>query len=48
MKGKANAEIADELFIGQRTVETHVAHILTKLDVKSRSAAVAIAILERL
>jgi non-specific serine/threonine protein kinase len=47
-EGKANAEIAEELFIGQRTVETHVGNILTKLDVKSRSAAVAVAILERL
>jgi DNA-binding CsgD family transcriptional regulator/tetratricopeptide (TPR) repeat protein len=46
-EGKANSEIAEALFIGQRTVETHVGNILTKLDVKSRSAAVAIAILER-
>jgi len=48
IEGKANSEIADQLFIGQRTVETHVGNILTKLDVKSRSAAVAIAVLERI
>jgi non-specific serine/threonine protein kinase len=46
-QGKSNSEIANELFIGQRTVDSHVSNILTKLDVKSRSAAVAIAILER-
>lgn len=45
--GKSNAAIADELSIGSRTVETHVARILEKLGVRSRSAAVAIAVQER-
>lgn len=45
--GKSNAAIAAELSIGSRTVESHVAKILEKLGVKSRSAAVAIAVQER-
>jgi non-specific serine/threonine protein kinase len=46
-EGKSNAAIADALSISSRTVETHVAKILEKLGVKSRSAAVAIAVQER-
>jgi non-specific serine/threonine protein kinase len=42
--GLTNREIADALFISLRTVATHVVHILTKLDVRSRTAAVAYAI----
>lgn len=38
---KANAEIAADLGISQRTVEKHVEHILRKLSVKSRATAVA-------
>ena len=37
-------EIADQLFIGPRTVATHVTSILNKLGVNSRTAAVAHAI----
>ncbi len=40
-QGHSNQEIADALFIGVRTVKTHVTNIFTKLDVASRSAAVA-------
>ncbi len=36
-KGKANREIADELVIGERTVEGHVSNILGKLDFSSRT-----------
>jgi DNA-binding CsgD family transcriptional regulator len=39
-QGKTNQEIAANLFVGKSTVDTHVAHILAKLGVKSRMAAV--------
>ncbi len=38
--GLTNNEIADELFVSQRTVGNHVSAILMKLDVPSREAAV--------
>jgi DNA-binding CsgD family transcriptional regulator len=37
--GRSNREIARELFLSPRTVETHVSAVLTKLDRGSRSAA---------
>jgi DNA-binding CsgD family transcriptional regulator len=42
-EGCSNAVIARALGIGQRTAETHVAHILGKFGVASRTAAVAYA-----
>lgn len=42
-KGKANQEIADELFIALKTVKTHVSNILSKLDVQDRTQAVVYA-----
>jgi DNA-binding CsgD family transcriptional regulator len=39
--GLNNQAIAERLFISEHTVHRHVANILTKLDVASRSAAVA-------
>jgi non-specific serine/threonine protein kinase len=43
-EGKTNQEIADQLFISPRTAGTHVANILTKLELHSRSAAAAYAL----
>ncbi len=42
--GKPDREIAEELTLSVRTVEHHVAHILVKLDVRTRTAAVSAAI----
>ncbi|MGD9712800.1 MAG: tetratricopeptide repeat protein [Thermomicrobiales bacterium] len=42
--GKTDRQIADDLFISTGTASRHVANILHKLDVKSRSAAAAWAI----
>jgi DNA-binding CsgD family transcriptional regulator len=42
-QGFTNTEIADELFVSQRTVESHVSAVLMKLDVPNREAAVATA-----
>ncbi len=36
-EGKTNQEIADELYIGIKTVKTHVSHILSKLEVDDRT-----------
>ena len=45
-QGKSNREIADALVISERTAETHVTHVLTKLAVRSR-AQVAVWAVER-
>jgi DNA-binding NarL/FixJ family response regulator len=42
--GETDPAIAAALFISVRTVEHHVAHILAKLGVRTRTAAVAAAI----
>lgn len=38
-EGKRNREIAQELWIEESTVETHLHHIFRKLDVSNRTAA---------
>jgi DNA-binding NarL/FixJ family response regulator len=42
--GKGNKQIAEELFISVKTVETHKSHILEKLDLKNTAALVRYAI----
>ena len=43
-KGLSNQEIADTLFIGVKTVKTHVSNILSKLNVQDRTQAAVYAI----
>ena len=38
--GKSNLEIAEELFIAESTVKTHVSNLLVKLDAKRRTQAI--------
>jgi DNA-binding NarL/FixJ family response regulator len=42
-EGMLGREIAGQLVISEKTVSTHIDHILTKLDVRSRVQAVALA-----
>ncbi len=42
-KGASNAEIAEQLFLGETTVKTHVSRILSKLDLRDRTHAVVFA-----
>ena len=42
-KGRANAEIAAELFLSEPTVKTHVTRILAKLQLRDRVHAVVLA-----
>ena len=46
--GKTDREIAAALFIGSRTVQTHVAHIFAKFGVNARAEAAALAVREGL
>jgi DNA-binding NarL/FixJ family response regulator len=44
--GMSNADVAQQLFISQETVKSHVRHILAKLEADTRTQAVAIALRE--
>lgn len=44
VKGKSNREIGEALFVSEKTVKTHVSHILNKLEVSDRTQAVIYAI----
>ena len=39
-RGETDQGIADQLYVSRRTINCHVANILAKLDVPSRTAAV--------
>ncbi|WP_422349928.1 response regulator transcription factor [Flagellimonas sp.] len=39
-KGLSNKEIADQLFVSESTIKTHVSNLLVKLDAKRRTQAI--------
>lgn len=43
-KGRTDREIASALFIGSRTVQTHLANLFAKLGVNARAEAAAVAV----
>jgi NarL family two-component system response regulator LiaR len=47
-RGLTNQEIADRLFVSERTVRTHVSNILSKLHLANRTQAALYALREGL
>lgn len=45
-KGKSNQQIADDLYLSERTVRTHITNILGKLGLSNRTQAVLFALRE--
>lgn len=43
VQGYSNSEIADKLFLSLSTIKTHVSNLYTKMNVKSRFKAIAVA-----
>ena len=48
VEGLSNPGIAERLVVSRSTVKAHVSHILSKLDVSSRAAAIAVAFQRKL
>ncbi|MDW5471230.1 response regulator transcription factor [Staphylococcus equorum] len=47
-KGKTNKEIAESLFVSEKTIKTHVSHIFNKLQVTDRTQAAIYAMQNKL
>jgi DNA-binding NarL/FixJ family response regulator len=43
-EGRSNRAIAEVLSLSERTIENYVLHVLTKLNLESRTAAAAFAV----
>lgn len=42
-RGATNAEVAERLHVSEATVKSHLGHVLTKLDLRDRAAAIVFA-----
>lgn len=42
ISNKSTKEIADKLFISEKTVRNHISNVMLKLDVKGRAQAVVV------